>query len=55
MKRGVVFVPGNSFFTNGEGSQHIRMNFTNAEFPNIEKGVKIMAEEMIKTVQEIVV
>ncbi len=50
MKRGVIFVPGNSFFTNGEGNQHIRMNFTNAEFPDIKKGVKIMAEEMIRTV-----
>ncbi|WP_372776584.1 PLP-dependent aminotransferase family protein [Mangrovibacterium sp.] len=48
MKRGVIFVPGNSFYTKGQGSQHIRLNFTNAEPADIEKGVKIMADEMKK-------
>ncbi len=48
MERGVIFVPGNSFFTKGQGNRHIRMNFTNAEPSDIEKGVKIMAEEMEK-------
>jgi len=48
MARGVIFVPGNSFFTKGQGSRNIRLNFTNAEFGDIEKGVKILAEEMEK-------
>lgn len=48
MKRGVIFVPGNSFYTKGQGSHHIRLNFTNAEPDEIEKGIKIMAEEMKK-------
>ena len=50
MKHGVVFVPGNSFFTDGTGQEHIRLNFSNANFPDIEKGIKIMAmalEEML--------
>lgn len=46
LKRGVVFVPGKSFFTNGEGDQHIRLNFTNAGFAEIEKGIQIISEEM---------
>ena len=48
MDRGVIFVPGNSFFTNGQGQQNIRMNFTNANFETIEKGVRIISEEMEK-------
>lgn len=48
LAKGVVFVPGKSFFTNGQGQQNIRMNFTNANYANIEKGVKIMGEEMKK-------
>ena len=48
MARGVIFVPGNSFYTKGQGSQHIRLNFTNAEPAEIEKGVKIIADEMKK-------
>lgn len=48
LKRGVVFVPGNSFYTKGQGAQNIRLNFTNASFANIEKGIKIMGDEMKK-------
>ncbi|PTN09398.1 PLP-dependent aminotransferase family protein [Mangrovibacterium marinum] len=48
MERGVIFVPGNSFYTKGQGSNHIRLNFTNAEPAEIETGVKIIAEEMEK-------
>jgi len=46
LKRGVAFVPGRSFFTNGEGEHCIRMNFSNANPDTIERGVKIMAEVM---------
>jgi len=52
IKKGVAFVPGQSFFTSGKGNQHIRMNFSNSSFENIEKGIKIMAEEMIKLQQK---
>jgi 2-aminoadipate transaminase len=48
--RGIAFVPGRSFFTNGEGNQHIRMNFSNSNPETIEKGMKILGEEMKKKV-----
>lgn len=44
IKRGVVFVPGKSFFVNGEGSRFIRMNFSNPSPDEIEKGIRIMGE-----------
>ena len=46
INRGVAFVPGRSFFTNGEGEQCIRMNFSNSTPETIERGIKIMAEVM---------
>jgi 2-aminoadipate transaminase len=46
LKRGVAFVPGRSFFTNGEGNQNIRMNFSNSCPETIERGIKIMGEEI---------
>jgi 2-aminoadipate transaminase len=46
LKRGVAFVPGRSFFTNGEGNQNIRMNFSNSCPETIERGIQIMGEEM---------
>ncbi len=46
MERGVVFVPGKSFFVNGDGSRNIRMNFSNPSPEEIEKGIKIMGEEI---------
>lgn len=48
MKKGVVFVPGNSFYTDGSGQEHIRLNFSNAQLPDIEKGIKIIASELEK-------
>ncbi len=48
INRGVIFVPGKSFYVNGDGSQNIRMNFTNASFQNIKKGVQIIGEEIKK-------
>ncbi len=48
MKKGVVFVPGNSFYTDGTGQEHIRLNFSNAGFADIEKGIKIIASELEK-------
>jgi 2-aminoadipate transaminase len=48
LKRGVAFVPGRSFFTTGEGNQNIRMNFSNSCQVEIEKGIKIMGDEMKK-------
>ncbi len=55
MKRGVIFVPGKSFYTKGQGSDTVRMNFSNADFPEIEKGIKIMGEEIVKMMKKEVV
>ncbi|HPR33369.1 MAG TPA: PLP-dependent aminotransferase family protein [Prolixibacteraceae bacterium] len=46
IRKGVAFVPGRSFFTNGEGDLHIRMNFSNSLVESIEKGMKIMGTVM---------
>ncbi len=43
--RQVAFVPGEPFFDDGEAHKgYIRLNFSNAEIGNIEKGLKILAE-----------
>lgn len=47
--KGLAFVPGNSFYTNGAGSNCIRMNFSNSSKPKIEAGIKIMNDEMLMT------
>lgn len=46
MKRKVVFVPGRSFFTTQTGQRHVRMNFSNACEMEIEKGIKVISEEI---------
>lgn len=48
LDKGVAFVPGTSFFTSPNGTQNIRMNFSNSSFDKIEKGINIMAAEMKK-------
>ncbi|HOO85657.1 MAG TPA: aminotransferase class I/II-fold pyridoxal phosphate-dependent enzyme, partial [Prolixibacteraceae bacterium] len=46
MKSGVAFVPGKSFFTTNTGENFIRINFSNACQSDIEKGIKIIANEL---------
>jgi 2-aminoadipate transaminase len=46
IQRGMAFVPGRSFFTTGEGNRNIRMNFSNSSPDTIERGIKILGEEM---------
>ncbi|MDA3929859.1 MAG: PLP-dependent aminotransferase family protein [Prolixibacteraceae bacterium] len=48
IEKGVAFVPGKSFYTSKNNYQNIRMNFSNCTFDKIEKGVKIIANEIIK-------
>lgn len=52
MEKGVIFVPGASFYVSGQGGRHVRMNFTNCGFADIEKGVRIIGEEMRKMMAE---
>ncbi|WP_020533426.1 PLP-dependent aminotransferase family protein [Flexithrix dorotheae] len=42
IKEKVVFVPGNTFFVDGDGENTFRLNFSNTDKATIEKGIKIM-------------
>jgi 2-aminoadipate transaminase len=45
IQQGVVFVPGDAFYPNGNGGQHqLRLSFSNAEAAKIEKGMRGLAE-----------
>lgn len=46
--RGVVFVKGIAFSANYQNNQHIRISFSNTNPETIERGVKMMGEEMYK-------
>ena len=47
MSQGVLFVPGQNFFiAKGQGTNTIRVNFSNPSEAQMEKGIKIMAELM---------
>jgi 2-aminoadipate transaminase len=47
MKRNVVFVPGNQFYTNRTGDVNtFRLNFSCANEEMIEKGIRIIGEEI---------
>jgi 2-aminoadipate transaminase len=45
VEQNVVFVPGNSFYANdgGEGSRHMRLNFSNALPEQIREGIRRLA------------
>jgi DNA-binding transcriptional MocR family regulator len=46
MRRGVVFALGDSFSPNGEFGHAMRLNFTHAEPEAIDRGIRILAEEI---------
>ena len=43
LKRGVIFVPGNVFYSTPQGKDEIRFNFTNASAREVYRGLKIIA------------
>lgn len=43
-KRGVVFMPGDIFYSNEDGSERIRLGFSRVSEEDIEKGIKIIGE-----------
>lgn len=43
-ERKVAFVPGNPFFTSGQGDDFIRLNFTFAALKDINEGIKRLCE-----------
>lgn len=48
MKEKVIFVPGKTFFVNGEGNHSMRLNFTNCSPLEIETGMKRMNRAICK-------
>lgn len=44
--KGVVFVPGKYFYTNGTGENTLRLNFTNCSEENIRKGIDIIGKTL---------
>lgn len=42
----VAFVPGRPFFVDGTGENTLRLNFSNADGPRIEEGIKRLAQSM---------
>ncbi|MBY0754232.1 PLP-dependent aminotransferase family protein [Clostridium sardiniense] len=43
-KRGVVFMPGDIFYSNDYGSERIRLGFSRVSEEDIEKGIKIIGD-----------
>lgn len=44
LERGVAFVPGDPFYTDGRHANTMRLNFTNADAATIEEGVRRLGE-----------
>ena len=47
--RGVLFVPGTSFFAQGGGERNLRLAFSFAPLDEIEQGVAILAQAICET------
>lgn len=47
--RGVIFTPGDIFHTDGSGWDTLRIGFSRTSLENIEKGIKIIGEEALKS------
>lgn len=43
-RRNVVFVPGTPFYCDGQGDEHIRLNYTFVDIDKIEPGIKGLCE-----------
>jgi 2-aminoadipate transaminase len=54
LKRKVLFVPGQDFFSNDPGVRYMRLNFSNASAERIRIGIKRLAEVCKAAVQEAV-
>ncbi|QAA33288.1 PLP-dependent aminotransferase family protein [Clostridium manihotivorum] len=47
-KRGVVFTPGDIFYTDGSGKDTLRIGFSKVRLEDIESGIRIIGEEVKK-------
>lgn len=48
LKRGVIFTPGDIFYTDGSGSDTLRLGFSRVSKEDIDRGIKIIGEEAEK-------
>lgn len=48
---GIIFVPGTSFFTDGSGERHIRLNFTRSDDATILDGIQRLGRLVTRHVQ----
>src|SRR5438105_6350117 len=54
LKENVAFVPGDSFYANGqEGLRHLRLNFSNAEPEQIREGIRRLSIAVKRQIQEL--
>ena len=54
LKENVAFVPGDSFYPNGqEGLGHLRLNFSNAEPQQIREGIRRLSIAVKRQMQEL--
>jgi 2-aminoadipate transaminase len=54
LKENVAFVPGDSFYANGqEGLRHFRLNFSNAEPEQIREGIRRLSIAVKRQMQEL--
>lgn len=53
MKKGVVFVPGSSFFVSLNGQSNVRMNFSNASSDKMEEGIRVIAAELKELIKRV--
>jgi 2-aminoadipate transaminase len=54
LSENVAFVPGDSFYTNGdEGRRHFRLNFSNAQPEQIREGIRRLSQAVKHQIQEI--
>lgn len=51
----VVFVPGKSFYTSGEGDRNIRLNYSNSSGEMIEEGIKRLGKVIKKQMKRTLV
>lgn len=53
MKKGVIFTPGDIFYTDDKGKDTFRIGFSRVDFEDIEKGTKIIGQEVNKSLKNI--
>lgn len=51
-KKKVAFVPGSAFFTDGQGDEFVRLNFTFASIGDIEKGIERFCNAIKETIDD---